>query len=204
MNTIPLSQIVLWHDNPHQGNVDLLVKDFRTFGFNGAVRLWRDHVVMGGNHCVKALNVMKADGRKPPHGITIDETGDWLIPYIDITHLSKRKAEAFAIADNRTAELSTNDDQLLAGLLSQIAIDDPALLPAVGYTQDEIDELLGLIGNDDNGGAGDDSGAGDDTDKSDSIPSFFSVIVDCKNEAEQTVLIDRLLGEGFKVKAQTL
>ena len=49
-------------------------------------------------------------------------------------------AKAFALADNRTADLGTYDDQALADLLAEVAV-DPELLLATGYSLDDLADL---------------------------------------------------------------
>ncbi len=54
------------------------------------------------------------------------------------TNLAGSEATAFAIADNRTAELAEWDDAALQQQLAAIAIDDEELLAATGYDQDDL------------------------------------------------------------------
>ena len=62
------------------------------------------------------------------------------------TDLQGSEATAYAIADNRTAELAGWDSDVLAATLGAIAADDPDLLAAAGYDADELaamqDELF--------------------------------------------------------------
>ena len=51
------------------------------------------------------------------------------------------EATAYAIADNRTAELAEWDDDALAQTLAALAIDDAALAEATGFDANEIDNL---------------------------------------------------------------
>lgn len=55
------------------------------------------------------------------------------------TFADRKKARAFAIADNRTAELSTWDENELARSLAAMSQD---LLVDVGFSNEELDELL--------------------------------------------------------------
>jgi DNA modification methylase len=52
----------------------------------------------------------------------------------------EQTAKAFALADNRTADLGTYDDQALADLLAEVAV-DPELLLATGYSLDDLADL---------------------------------------------------------------
>jgi ParB-like chromosome segregation protein Spo0J len=58
------------------------------------------------------------------------------------TELQSSDAIAYAIADNRTAELAEWDDDVLAAQLNGLLADDEALLEAAGYTAEELEDLL--------------------------------------------------------------
>jgi DNA modification methylase len=58
------------------------------------------------------------------------------------TDLQGSEATAYAIADNRTAELAGWDDEVLAATLGAIAADDPDLLAAAGYDEKELEQLM--------------------------------------------------------------
>ena len=57
------------------------------------------------------------------------------------TNLAGSEATAFAIADNRTAELAEWDDAALQQQLAAIAIDDDELLAATGFDEKELAKL---------------------------------------------------------------
>ena len=62
----------------------------------------------------------------------------------DVTEveLSDEQARALAIALNRTAELADWDEAALAEQLRALQADDPALLAAAGFYDEEVDELF--------------------------------------------------------------
>ena len=60
--------------------------------------------------------------------------------------LSGLEAAAFAIADNRTSDLSTFDNESLAKLLEELRVEDA--LEGVGFEQVDIDSLLAAIAKD--------------------------------------------------------
>lgn len=62
------------------------------------------------------------------------------------TDLKGSDAIAYAIADNRTAELAEWDDDVLAATLNGLLADDPDLLNAAGFSEEELTELLGDMG----------------------------------------------------------
>ncbi len=61
------------------------------------------------------------------------------------TELQSSDAIAYAIADNRTAELAEWDDEVLAAMLSGLLQDDLELVNAAGYTEVEVDAMLGSV-----------------------------------------------------------
>lgn len=64
-----LSELTNWERNYRVGDVSAIVTSIVTFGFNGALRVWKDGVVIAGNHALKALNTMKANGATVPRGV---------------------------------------------------------------------------------------------------------------------------------------
>ncbi len=58
------------------------------------------------------------------------------------TDLKGKEASAYAIADNRSAELATWNDGILTTLLQTLRAEDAGLLDASGYTSQELDILI--------------------------------------------------------------
>jgi hypothetical protein len=58
------------------------------------------------------------------------------------TDLTSSEAIAYAIADNRTAELAEWDDDVLAAQLNGLLAEDEELLASAGFTDEELEELL--------------------------------------------------------------
>lgn len=212
-----LERLKLWEENPHRGVVAAIKKSFVRYGYNGALRIWSDgesDTVMGGNHSLKALLEIKAGvdagdaalikqlkqynkGKARPAGVIL-KSGRWFVAGADISHLTWREAVAFAVADNHTAELAENDPQQLVSLLTDIAAnEDTSLLDAISYTQTDIDALLEDLNK---GGQGDDLETPGDA-SSNEVPDVWGVVVECEGEEQQTALLERLLGEGYKCRA---
>ena len=57
------------------------------------------------------------------------------------TALESTEATAFAIADNRTAELAEWDNEVLMGTLEGLHLEDPDLLHAAGFTDDDLEAI---------------------------------------------------------------
>ena len=148
MDKQSLGKLKLWPDNYNEGDVGMIAASIRRFGFNDPPGVWQDNEVRDGNHRVMALRVVKAAGPRPdedkkwpPQGVTV-KGADWLIDWIDLSHLNAQEATAYAIAANRSVELASQDDLRLSMLLQNIAVEDEKLLAATGYGGDDLDELL--------------------------------------------------------------
>lgn len=137
---MPLDELQLWDRNYRKGDVDAIVRSITQFGFNQALRVWQGGVVVAGNHSLKALHALKASGWQPRGG---GITEDWQIRIVDVSTLTKTEAEAFAIADNRTAELAENDPDQLVELLQELNAD--GMMEVTGYDLGELGKLLGEL-----------------------------------------------------------
>jgi hypothetical protein len=136
---ISIDDCRLWERNPNLGDVPAIKRSIQEFGFRGAIALWQDNFVMGGNHSVMALRQLRTEGWEP-WGSAI--TATWEVPYIDISDLDRKQAESLGLAFNRTARLGHDDDKILAALLADLESDDNTTLQDVmRYTVDEIDRI---------------------------------------------------------------
>ncbi len=97
---------------------------------------------------------------------------------------------AFAIADNRTAELATWDDEALAGMLNGLATISDDLLASTGFTAEEVDKML----------ADNESVEG----IQDLMEEVREVCVSCKDEEQQEQLFQRLRSEGWQCRLLTM
>jgi ParB-like chromosome segregation protein Spo0J len=113
------------------------------------------------------------------------------------TDLEGVEAVAYAIADNRTAELAEWNVPDLATTLESFRLADFDL-SLVGFTTADLDALLGKLS----------SGIeGDDLNNQAQIlplPSKFEIIVTCESENHQRDLYERFIGEGLKCRVLTL
>lgn len=149
-------------------NLDALVQSLEKFGQRKPIVVHRG-VVIAGNGMMEAA---KSINWKE---ITVTEVpDDW----------DDTKAKAYAIADNRTAELAEWDNDILAETLIELQ-DEGWLLDDLGFPEKEPDLTP------------------DDTSAQD-IGERYEVVIECANEDEQVALLLRLSNEGLKVKALVL
>lgn len=140
---IDLDDVTLWDENPNEGDVGAIATSIRQFGFHGALQLWHKEV-RGGNHTVKALRHLLAEGWQP-RGDGIRRLGRAVqVRYVDISELSEAEADAFGIALNRTTRLGYDDPEALLDLLSKIEPLDPHVFRATGYSKEDMDDIIAL------------------------------------------------------------
>lgn len=143
-----LASLHEWRDNYNSNDVARIARSIRRFGFNNALRVWRDEIVMAGNHTLKALRLIKSEGPKeeldhryPPHNIMVEDD-EWYVPIIDVSHLDEVEARAFAIADNQLARMSVVDERLLTQYLKEINEADPGMFGATGFEKRTLNRMV--------------------------------------------------------------
>jgi ParB-like chromosome segregation protein Spo0J len=109
--------------------------------------------------------------------------------------LSQLDATAFAIADNRTAELAFWDDAALRETVSTLCDVDIDLAKHLGFNDLDLDRLL-------------DADAAPPTSlngraRLESIVKY-QVVIDCEDETSQATVLDRLQAEGIECRALIL
>jgi len=123
--------------NPRQGNIPALRKSLERFGqlkpIVYQVRKVKGgketRVVIAGNHTLAAARDLGWDD----------------IAAVDASHLSEEEANAFALADNRIADLGIFDDRELAEFLKTHKFADDSLMDAAAFSQQEITRLMSSI-----------------------------------------------------------
>lgn len=124
----PIDKLDLLPGNPRRGDVDAVAKSLAAFGQRKPIVARRDGTVIAGNHTLQAARQL---GWPKIAVVWVDDD--------DTT------AKAFALADNRTAELGTYDDQLLADLIAEVHNADPDLLIASGWSDEATKQLLDAL-----------------------------------------------------------
>ena len=116
----------------HSGeNIQAIKRSLEAFGQQKPIVIDRDGEVVAGNGTLVAAK----------------ELGWKQIEVVE-TELDHKEAAAFAIADNRSAELATWDDETLAKTLESFIDDEAIDQLSTGFSDVEIDELIGKTGDD--------------------------------------------------------
>ena len=165
---VPIEQISLDPANVRRHsarNQAAIAASLRRFGQQKPIVVDRRNVVRAGNGTLAAAQSL-----------------GWKEIQIVRTDLDGSEATAFAIADNRTAELADWDQEALAGQLAALKEEDFDLAD-VGFNQKELDKLLGT-----------------DSEESEA-PEQWLVMVSCRDEADQMALIEELQAKGRECRA---
>jgi len=138
-DTVPLAV-----RNPKDHDLGALINSLHRFGFTtpGMLDERTGRVVIGHGR-MEALTRIRDGKGDPPKGVVVNDDGKWLVPIIrgwesrDDAH-----AEAYIIADNRTTEAGGWLDDVLGGMLSELAASNPELLGSTGFDGEDLDRLL--------------------------------------------------------------
>lgn len=127
VTTVSVSDLTLHPDNPRQGDVTSIVESINTNGWYGTIVAQRSTgFVLAGNHRLKAAQQIGIS-EVPVYWVDVDD----------------KAARRILLADNRTAELATYDDEQLVELLTSVLEDDD--LVGTGWTEDDIELLASAI-----------------------------------------------------------
>jgi len=170
IKVIAIDDLILDPNNArahNQKNLDSIAKSLQMFGQRKPVVITKELVVVAGNGTLEAA---KQIGWKGLSCVTVPD--DW----------DSDTIKAYALADNRTAELASWNTEVLLGQLRDLDSSDWSVtdLGFKGFdlkTRDEIDTDLKEIG------------------------ERFEVVIECDDENDQTALLLRLSQEGLRVRA---
>jgi ParB-like chromosome segregation protein Spo0J len=170
----PIADLKPLPGNPRKGNVDAVARSLARFGQRKPIVCRPDGTIIAGNHTWQAARKLGWDE------IAVVRVAD-----------DDEEAFAFALADNRTAELGGYDTDALAAMLAEVA-HDADLLASTGYTPEDVAALYG--------------------DEPDPPPepegevyvTRYEIVVECRDEAHQEEVFARLEQEGLPCRVLTL
>ena len=115
------------------------------------------------------------------------------VPTVNVGWLNEQQRRAYVIADNQLALNAGWDDEALAAELS--ALDDSGFdVGLVGFSDADMERLLGLTDSNETGGRAGNSDTGIN------YQEKFAVLVDCKNEDHQAQVYESLTAAGYVCK----
>lgn len=146
----------------------------REFGFTNPILIDERNGIIAGHGRLMAANKLGLDE----------------VPTIMLNGLSDAQRKAYVIADNKLALNSSWDMDLLKlelESLSELNLD----LSLLGFDEIELADMF------------DDSNADVEL-KEESYSELFNVIIECSDESDQEKVFNRLDGEGYKCRVQSL
>jgi hypothetical protein len=137
--------------------------------------------ILAGNHTWKAAKALGWD--------------KIAVTYVDVDDESGLR---ILLADNKTNDLASYDNGALIELLKELNESEQGLVGSV-YDGDDIDELLSDLQN-----SYDQDDSNELSGNKINIDEKYEVIIECENEFQQTMLLEKLSLEGLRVKALVL
>lgn len=139
---IDVDRIKYWGKNPNEGDIGAIMTSIQTFGWIGTVYIWQNNELRGGNHSIKALRKLMSSGWLPwGSDLKISKAGKVQIRFSDISHMTRKQADAFGMALNRINRRGRDDMDIVASIMADI-MDDPALMRATGYELEDVSDYM--------------------------------------------------------------
>lgn len=173
----PIDSIIPYINNPRKNTDSAITKvaaSIKEFGWQQAIVVGADMVIIAGHTRFLAAKKL---------GLTE-------VPIKIADNLTDAQIKAYRINDNRSAQESLWDEELLKiemESLQELGAD----LDITGFDPEEIEKLFKEIGVED-----------EPSDKE--LEPTFEVVVECKNEREQQKVFDLLQSQGYKCKPLSL
>lgn len=121
---IPIDSVAPFPGNPREGDVGAIAESLRRFGQQKPIVVQEStRYIVAGNHLWKGAKAL-----------------GWSEVAANVVEMDDKTAEAYLIADNRTSELGSYDEEALGDLLRKIA--QEGNLRGTGYDGDDVDEFL--------------------------------------------------------------
>lgn len=126
----PLDRIILYTRNPRNNRVAVsaVKASIKEFGFRQPIVVDKDGVIVAGHTRYLAAQELGLDS----------------VPVHVATELTPIQIKAYRLADNRTAQNATWDDELLKLELQELQEDDFDL-DLTGFDENDLSRLIGLV-----------------------------------------------------------
>ncbi|ACP33587.1 ParB N-terminal domain-containing protein [Corynebacterium aurimucosum] len=191
---VPLTDLNLYHKNPRVGDTQAIKGSivangiFRPVVVNKGTYTDKPNEILAGNHTAKAIREL---AEEHPDDARWQHVDVWMVD------VDSERAARIVLADNRTADLGSYDNEELLGLLETVDYD----LDGTGYDYGDVDDLRSLV--EENGEAPGSAGLLDEPD-TDTYRETYAVTVVCSDAEEQEKVFNRLTGEGYDCKVVTV
>jgi ParB-like chromosome segregation protein Spo0J len=123
----PINDLHALPGNPRKGDIEAVMRSYERFGQRKPIVALRDGTVIAGNHQLEAARLLG--------------WSEIAVVFVDDDEMT---AKAYALADNRVADLGTYDPLNLAAMLDEVSLDEELLI-ATGYSPADVARLIGEI-----------------------------------------------------------
>ena len=173
---LPVSEVRPYEKNPLKNAeaVKYVRASIEKFGFKQPIVIDSNRVIISGHTRLEAAKSL----------------GMAEVPCIVADDLTEAQAKALRLADNKVAEFSEWEMNLLGGELGELAEISDIDMGDFGF-EDNLDK----IGDEEENGT---------EEKGVNLSETFQIIVECENEIEQQEIFEKLSGEGYKCRLSTL
>jgi ParB-like chromosome segregation protein Spo0J len=178
ISSVALADLTPFEGNARRGDVDKIAESlfangqYKPIVVNRGTHTKTPNEVLAGNHTVEAAKSL-----------------GWQKIQVVFVDVDRSSAVRINVADNRTSDIATDDTSALIALLQSLE-----QLDGTGFTDDDLTALVASL---------DDSEA-DLSDGDADVEDFaqsFGVVIECKNERQQSAMLDRFIAEGLEVRA---
>jgi hypothetical protein len=163
--------------------IQALAEAIDSFGLVGGIVI-REGVIAKGHGTLAAIKLLIAKGKEiyPPPGRSsgAQPYPAGMIPVLDASGWTMSQFRAYLLADNRLAEKSGWDRDLLRIELAELSVDDELDLDVTGFSARDLDALEP----DPPGGDG----------------MKYKLIIDCESEEAQRAMMETFEAQGFSVR----
>lgn len=150
--------------------VEQIAISMREFGWTAPIIVDDENMVLAGHGRLMAAKKLKMEQ----------------CPVVRASNLSPAQKKAYVIADNKLAENSGWDKELLGAELAFLQ-EQEFDLAVLGFDATELADLMGL---------------GEEAeDESEQLAHEYAIIINCENEGQQLALLDELEERGMKCRA---
>lgn len=139
---VPIADLVPWSRNPRLNDgapVERVASSIRRFGFTAPVVAWKSRrQIVAGHTRVKAMQALLGED---PTYVPAGCPAVGVVPVRFVEFASQNEADAYALADNRITEATPWDGAGLAAVLRDLS-DVDVDLSGLGWSQDELDDII--------------------------------------------------------------
>lgn len=173
---LPVPEVRPYEKNPRKNAeaVKYVKASIEKFGFKQPIIVDSNRVIIAGHTRLEAAKSL----------------GMAEVPCIVADDLTDAQVKALRLADNKVAEFSEWDLDLLGGELGELAEISDIDMGDFGFDLSDLDN----IGMDEE----------DNAEKGVNLSDTYQIIVECESETEQQEFFEKLSGEGYRCRLSTL